>query len=136
MRERNGTGGGRTPRAGRKANGVEILPNGVKPLSDAELLRLYAERSAALKESGAHHTPLCDMGPDELAVVLRARAAFRSADAVIAAELRRRDKPVRLGPITLHLTRDRLHFVTLDQHGRALYACRGAGYGSILYDYR
>jgi hypothetical protein len=76
-------------------------------MSDAELIALDARRTAALGAMPTHR------------VVPRARAdaisaEFRSADAAIVAELRRRAAPAALGEVTLWLTSDRLNFVHVE----------------------
>jgi hypothetical protein len=101
-------------------------------MSDAELIALDARRTAALGAMPTHR------------VVPRARAdaisaEFRSADAAIVAELRRRAAPAALGEVTLWLTSDRLNFVHVETAtGHLLHARpseRSHIGAALLFDY-
>jgi hypothetical protein len=61
---------------------------------------------------------------------------FRTLDAAIVAELRRRKGPVMLGKVKLHLTRDRLNFAECDAAtGKMLWHDSNAGGVVVLYRY-
>jgi hypothetical protein len=70
-----------------------------------ELSGLLARREAALDRQTHRLT---------LAEALANERVFGEADRAIVAELRRRNAPVRVGAVDLHLTVDRLSFVQID----------------------
>jgi len=102
------------------------------------LAKLLAARNDALGElTELDHTPLRKLRPTERVRVSVASDTFREADRRIVAELVDLDGPASVGGVVLHLTHDRLNFVSLEPGtGRPIYMSPSAkGWRASLYRY-
>jgi hypothetical protein len=102
------------------------------------LADLLAQRNAALEAISGPPVALRNMAPADQLRCYVASETFRETDARIVMELRQQPGPVRVGGVVLHLTRDRLNFVSLDpETGRPVYVPPSdhSSWTGILYRY-
>src|SRR6185312_2705977 len=108
-------------------------------MTDADLADLLAARTRAWEELGVSHQAIRDMRPSLRARMDAASRRFRSADAAIVAELRRRPGPVRLGDVELWLTQDGCSYAECDPETGAPVCCAEKGHPGrgrlMLHDY-
>ncbi len=82
-------------------------------MNDSALTALWTRRNATLASLSGDPRPLREMSWQDRDRVDMLSVRFRRIDREITAELKRRGAPVVLDGVTLHLTRDGLHFASL-----------------------